>query len=110
MSKQEQTVEGIAHDEVKLSDSRVVKLRETIGNDEMIVASQLGDIFEPNMAGQVIFNSCLMVRTIVSIDGKPVESMRKYEEVRDFLASFKGKDWKKIAAKYKQLNEDEGND
>lgn len=95
---------------VLLSDGRTIVLREALASDEMIVAGQLGDVFEANGAGSVIFNSCLIARTIVSVDGSPAPIMRNYESVRDFLAGFKGKDWRKIAAKYKELNGDEGND
>lgn len=102
-------MDSLAFDEVKLSDGRVLKLRESVGSDEMIVAAQLGDVFEVNGAGSVIFNTCLIARSIVSIDGKPIQSMRSYEEVRDFLGTVKGKDYKKIATLYRKLNnEDEG--
>lgn len=100
------------YNQVKLSDGRIVEMRETIGCDEMVVAAQLGDTFEANGAGSVIFHTCLIAHTIVSIDGVKVVPMRNFEAVRDLLAGFKGRDYKKIAVLYNKLNNEgaEGNE
>ncbi|GIM47040.1 hypothetical protein DNHGIG_25890 [Collibacillus ludicampi] len=102
----------LAENQVRLSDGRIVEMREAVGSDEMIVAGQLGDVFEANGAGGVIFQTCLIARTITKIDGQPVQNLRGYESVRDFLAGFKAKDWNKIRALYNKLNGDDaqGND
>lgn len=100
----------LADNQVKLSDGRVVEMREQLGNDEMIVAAQLGNVFTPDGAGAVIFQSCLIARTITSIDGVKPQPMRNYEAYRDFLAQFKGKDFNRIKKLYEKLNGDgEGN-
>jgi hypothetical protein len=77
----------------------------------MIVAGQLGDVFEPNGAGAVIFQTCLIARTIVSVGGVKPAVMRDYTAVRDYLAQFRAKDWNKIKVLYNKLNgDDEGNE
>ncbi|KEO82995.1 hypothetical protein [Tumebacillus flagellatus] len=104
------TSQELPFNQVRLSDGRLVEMREMIGSDEMIVAGQLGGVFEPNGAGAVIFQSCLIVRTIVKVDGMEPPRFRNYEGVRDFLAGFKGKDYTKIKKLFEKLNGDgEGN-
>jgi hypothetical protein len=103
--------QGLAFNQVRLSDGRLVEMREMIGSDEMIVAGQLGGVFEPNGAGAVIFQSCLIVRTILKVDGVEPPRFRNYEGVRDFLGGFKGKDYTKIKKLFEKLNGDgEGNE
>lgn len=95
---------------VTLSDGRVVELREQKGSDEIVVAGQLGDLFTMDGAGAMIFQNFLIVSTITSIDGKPIEKKRNFEDVRDFLDTFKAKDWNKVKALHTKLNgDDEGN-
>lgn len=103
------TVE-LADNQVKLSDGRIVDMRESTGADEMIVASELGDKFEANGSGGVIFMTCLIAKTISGIDGKPLPPLRGYAAYRDFAAQFKSKDWNKIRNLYQKLNGDEGNE
>jgi hypothetical protein len=81
--------EELAENQVRLSDGRIVEMRELIGSDEMVVAGQLGDVFEPNGSGAVIFQTCLIVRTITKIGGVETPRFRSYENVRDFLLLFK---------------------
>lgn len=101
----------LAENQVKLSDGRVVEMREQMGNDEMIVAGQLGDLFTPDGAGAMIFSTCLIVRTIKSIDGVDFVAPKNYAGVRDFLGGLKQKDWSKIRDLSTKLNSDaEGND
>jgi len=101
----------LAFNEVRLSDGRVVEMRESTGADEMIVSAELGDNFEANGGGFLIMRSCLVAKTITKIDGKPIQPMRGFGAYRDFAASFKAKDWNKIRALYDRLNgDDEGND
>lgn len=107
---QQATEKALAFDEVKLSDGRIVKMREQIGNDEMIVAGQIGNVFESNGSGYIIFQTCLIVRTIVSVDGIQPEKMRNYESVRDFLAGFKAKDFNRLKKLFDKLNGEEGNE
>lgn len=107
---QEETKE-LAFNQVRLSDGRVVEMRELLGSDEMVVAAQLGDVFEANGSGAIIFQNCLIARTIVKIDEQPAPRLRTYEHVRDFLSSFKGKDYAKIKRLFDKVNGDgEGND
>lgn len=105
-------VKQLADNEAKLSDGRVVTVRELVGSDEMIVAAQLGKVFTPDGGGAVVFQSCLIARSVESINGQPVTPMRSYSEYRDFLAMFKSKDYSKIKKLYDKVNGDdaEGND
>jgi hypothetical protein len=103
--------EELADNQVKLSDGRIVEMRESTGADEMIVSGELGDTFTANGAGAIIFQSCLIAKTVTSIDGKPIMPMRGFTAYRDFAGSFKSKDWNKIKNLYDKLNGDnEGND
>lgn len=104
-----ETGKALAHNEVKLSDGRIVKIREAKGSDEMIVSGELGSVFEPNGGGAVIFQNCLIAKTIIALDGQPVEPLKGFERVRDFAAQFSSKDWNKIKKLYDKLNSDEGN-
>ena len=100
----------LAFNQVRLSDGRIVELRELLGSDEMIVAGQLGDVFEANGSGAIIFQNCLIARTIVKVNEQPVQPLRKYEDVRDFLSGFKAKDYLKIKRLFDKVNGDsEGN-
>lgn len=102
----------LAYNQLKLSDGRIIEMREQVGNDEMIVAAQLGKVFTPDGGGAVVFQSCLIARTIVSIDEKKCEPLRGYESYRDFLGQFSGKDLTRIKKLYEKLNDDidtEGN-
>lgn len=114
MQKQETaqnfSTQELADNQVRLSDGRILEMRELIGSDEMIVAGQLGDVFEPNGAGAVIFQTCLIARTITKVGDQEPPRFRSYEMVRDFLGNFKGKDYAKIKKLFEQLNSDEGNE
>jgi hypothetical protein len=103
-------VEELADNQVKLSDGRIVEIRESTGADELVVAAELGDTFQANGGGGVIFMTCLIAKTVVSIDGKPLPPLRGYAAYRDFASQFKSKDWNKIRNLYQKLNGDEGND
>jgi hypothetical protein len=78
----------------------------------MIVAAQLGNVFTPDGGGAVVFQSCLIARSIESIDGKPVSNAKKFQDYRDLLSEFKSKDYAKIKKKYDVVNGEgsEGND
>lgn len=108
---EETKVEALADNQVKLSDGRVVELRESTGADEMIVSAELGDTFTANGAGAVIFQSCLIAKTVTKINGQPLPPMRGFKTYREFAGGFKTKDWNKIKNLYTALNgEDGGNE
>lgn len=92
--------------QVKLSDGRVVTVREALGNDEMILAAQLGNVYEPNASGYTILRSCLVARCVEKVDDKTVLAMKKFSEYRDFMGQFKAKDWDKVVALFNQINTD----
>lgn len=98
---------GLAFDEVKLSDGRIVKLREGKGSDDFVIAAELGPVLAGNAGSAIILINAGIAKTIVSIDGKPVEPLRDFEKYRDLLDSFKSKDWSKISKKYNELNGDD---
>lgn len=110
MDMQNQNGTELQENQVRLSDGRIVEMRELVGSDEMIVAGQLGDVFEPNGAGAVIFQTCLIARTITKVGGIDTPRFRNYEGVREFLSNFKGKDYAKIKKLFETLNGDEGNE
>jgi hypothetical protein len=99
--------EELADNQVKLSDGRIIEIRETTGADEIVVAAELGDTFGANGGGAVIFQSCLMAKSISKIDGLPNKPIRDFGEYRDFLSSFRSKDWNKIRELYQKLNGDD---
>ncbi|NRD80283.1 hypothetical protein HPT25_23455 [Bacillus sp. BRMEA1] len=94
----------LADNQVKLSDGRVVEMRESTGADEMAVSAELGDTFQMNGGGMMIYQSCMIAKTITNIDGKSIPPMRGYAAYRDFAAGFKSKDWVKIKQLYNKLN------
>jgi hypothetical protein len=99
----------LADNQVKLSDGRIVELRELTGADEMIVSAELGKAFTPDAGGSVILQTCLLVKSIAAIDGQPVEKVKGFEGVRDFLKQFKSKDYNRIRMLYVSMNgEEEG--
>lgn len=99
--------EKLAENQVKLSDGRIVEIRESTGADEMVVAAELGDTFGANGGGAVIFQSCLIAKTLSKINGEPVEPIRGFEGYRNFLSLFHSKDWNKIRNLYQKLNGDD---
>lgn len=100
---------SLEYNEVQLKDGRIVKLREAKGSDNMIIAAELGPVLEPNAGSALILLDAQIAKTIVSIDNKPTEPLRNYEKYRDLLDMFSGRDWKRITAKYNEINGDEGN-
>lgn len=103
----------LAENEVRLSDGRIVAIRELVGADEMIVAAQLGKVFTPDGGGAVVFQSCLIARSVESVDGKLVSPCKSYQDYRELLGSFKSKDYQKIKKTYEVVNgsgsDEEGN-
>lgn len=97
---------NLADNQVKLSDGRIVELRELKGSDEMVVAAQLGDNFTPDGAGAVIFQSCLIAQTITKVGDANRPALRGFGAYRDYLSSFKGKDWNRIKKLFDVLNGD----
>lgn len=94
----------LKQNEVKMRDGRIVAIKEISGADEMIVASQLGKLFEPNGGGAFVFQTCLIARSVESVDGVPVKPMKGYEDYREFMGQFRGSDSAKIKAKYQEIN------
>lgn len=97
----------LKENQVGLSDGRIIEMREATGADELAVAGELGNAFQANGGGTVIYLTCLIVKTIISIDGKPVRPMHGYEAYREFAATFKSKDFTKIRNLYRKLSGDE---
>lgn len=103
--------EKLEENQVKLSDGRIIELREATGADEMIVSAELGDNFQANGGGVVIMQTCLIAKTVTKIDGNPIPPRRGFAEYRDFAGNFRSKDWNKIRNLYNILNgeDDKGN-
>jgi hypothetical protein len=101
---------ALAENQVKLSDGRIVTLREATGSTEMIVAAYLGDQYTPDTAGSVILMCCLVVYSIEKINEEKAPTLRKFEDFRDLMDSFRKVDFNKIRSLYYKMNSDaEGN-
>lgn len=94
----------VADDEVKLSDGRVLKLRETTGADDAAVAQMLGSNVSLDGASAKILIEAQALKSIASIDGKEPPIMRSYNEYLTFARGFKTKDMGRIQKKYMDLN------
>ncbi|MCF8566913.1 hypothetical protein LLE49_19525 [Alicyclobacillus tolerans] len=99
----EQAVE-VADDEVKLSDGRIVKMRETTGADDAAVAQMLGDKISLQGAGGAVFVQANALKAVVSVDGVPAPIMQNYRDFIKFSRTFKTRDMNRIASKYAQMN------
>lgn len=100
-------MDQLAENQVKLSDGRVITMREATGSDEMIVAGYLGDVYTADTSGSVILLNCLIAISIEKINDEKVSPLRGFEAFRDFMGSFKQKDWRKIRTLYYKINGDE---
>lgn len=99
--------EKLAENQVKLSDGRIVEMRESTGADEMAVSAELGDVITNSAGGMLIFQSCLIAKVVTKINGESVAPLRGYEEYRNFLSLFRSKDWGKVRILYNKLNGDD---
>lgn len=93
-----------ADDEVKLSDGRIVKMRETTGADEAAVAQMLGDKISLQGAGAAILVQANALKAIESIDGQGPPIMRSYNDYLKFARQIKTKDFNRITMKYMAMN------
>jgi hypothetical protein len=94
----------IADDEVKLSDGRTVKLRETTGADDAAVAQMLGNKVSLDGASAQILIQAQALKSIVSIDGQNPGIMKSYNDYLGMARGFKSKDMNRILKKYMELN------
>jgi hypothetical protein len=98
----------LAVNQVQLSDGRIVEVREARGNDEMIVAAQLGETLGAGSGGFIVFQNCMVARCIDKIDGGKPLQLKNFANYRDLMGGFNKKDWNKIEKLYNSLNaEDE---
>jgi hypothetical protein len=94
----------LADNEVRLSDGRIVVMREMTGGDEIAVAQMLGDKVSLQGAGAQVLAQANMLKSIESIDGKPAPILRTYNDILSFARQFKSKDMVKMLQKYAELN------
>lgn len=94
----------LADDEVRLSDGRVVKMRETNGADEAAVAQMLGDKVSLQGAGAKVLVQANTLKSIVSIDGQTPSVMRSYNDFIGLSRQFKSRDINRLMTKYAELN------
>lgn len=94
----------IGEDEVKLSDGRLVKMRETTGADEAVVVSLLGDHISLSGAGGQVLVQANALKSIASIDEQSPPIMRSYNDYLKFARQFKTKDLTRLTKKYVALN------
>ena len=99
--------------QVKLSDGRVVTLRETTGSDEIAAAAMLGSHFTQDASGAALYTKALAHRAIVDIDGVAVtKGPIKFKDFNAFWKDIKTRDSGKLMVKYQEMNSDsdeEGN-
>jgi hypothetical protein len=101
----------LADNEVRLSDGRIVVMRETTAADEAVVAQMLGDKVSLQGAGIQVLTQANALKAIESIDGEPLKkedgSRNLFRTYNDFLSAarqFKSKDMNKIIRKYAEMN------
>ncbi|EPZ47632.1 hypothetical protein [Alicyclobacillus acidoterrestris] len=90
--------------EIKLSDGRIVAMRESTGADDIAVARMLGDKVSLQGAGQTILMQANALKCIESIDNQPAPIMNNYETFVNLARQFKTKDMNKILLKYAEMN------
>lgn len=94
----------ISDDEVRLSDGRLVKMRETTGADEAAVVAMLGDHISLNGAGSQVLVQANALKSIATIDGQAPPIMRSYNDYLKFARTFSTKNLARITKKYVALN------
>lgn len=94
----------IADDEVKLTDGRLIKMRETTGADEAAVVAMLGEHISLNGAGSQVLVQANALKSIASIDGQNPPIMRSYNDYLKFARMFSTKNLARITKKYVALN------
>lgn len=94
----------ISDDEVKLSDGRLVKMRETTGADEAAVVSLLGNHISLDGAGGQVLIQANALKSIESIDGQSPPIMRSYNDYLKFARQFSTKNLARLTRKYVALN------
>ena len=94
----------LGDDEVRLSDGRLVKMRETTGADEAAVVQILGDHISLNGAGGQVLVQANALKSIASIDGQSPPVFRSYNDYLKFAREFKTKDLARLTRKYVALN------
>lgn len=99
-----QKQEQLADNEVRLSDGRLVVMRETTGADDAAVAKMLGDNVSLQGAGAAILVQATALKAVVSIDGQDAPILASYKNFLAFSSKFKSKDLRKIQVKYMQMN------
>ena len=100
----EETEQQLGDDEIRLSDGRVVKMRETTGADETAVAQILGGKVSLQGAGSVVLVQANALKAIVSIGGQKPPVMNSYNAYLKFASSFKTRDLNRIKMKYADMN------
>lgn len=96
----------LKENEIRLSDGRIVELRELTGLDEMLIdqiASKDKNATNPIAYG-MLTQRISTYYSIASIDGKTVERPGSVKEVYAMATQFKAKDTAIINKKYMELN------
>lgn len=99
-----EAVVEIGDDEVKLTDGRLVKMKETTGADEAAVVQLLGNKISLSGAGSQILIQANALKSVVAIDGKTPPILCSYNDYLGFARGFKTKDLQRITKKYVELN------
>jgi hypothetical protein len=94
----------IGDDEVKLSDGRIVKMRETTGADEAAVVRILGNHVSLDGAGGQVLIQANALKSVVSIDGQAPPIMASYNDYMKFARMFTTKNLARLTRKYVALN------
>ena len=93
------------HEEVTLTDGRVVKVEELTGLDEMIAKKLLGGSIKQQ--GDLIqLREVLLAFAIKEIDGKKVDRPRNIVDVQTLMSQLKSKDTARLDKAYNRLNSD----
>lgn len=97
---------------VTLRSGKKVAVRELSALEDTLAFRMVGpDFDEENKFGSgVTVRAVQVALSVTEVDGKDVSSMRKLDDVFEFMAQFGKKDWAKITDAYFEMNEadDEG--
>lgn len=104
----EAKVANLNFKDVKLSDGRVVTVRELTGADEMLSIRLMGKemSLDQKEVGAAVMTqqNVLVCLSVFKIDGEPCKTPNSLEAVMQTLTQYKLSDWNKIRGAFNDLN------
>jgi len=91
--------------QVRISDGRIIEMRELTGRDEMIVDKVVAtEKVDSAIAYNILNQRVSMWYSIISINGVPVTRLTTMKAVYALAEQFKSKDTLELVKKYQELN------